>query len=1421
MRVEEVKTSFIADTQKYIKDIQKAQKVLNTFLNTNDMTKKEKAENRLQVAIQKRAQAQAKALTEELKLKRQVDSTNSKLVSSQNNVNKSISKSTSSSKMFAGELAHMARNVMTLYYSVKSLGKVLTTGIDFNKTKENARLAFTVMFRSADVATQKIKELQEYAIASPLSFKETISASKQLSAYGFAAEELVPAMEMLGTVAKATGHSLDDISYVYGTLRTQGRAYSRDLMQFSMRGIPIYEELAEVLKVDQKEIKKLTEEGKVGFKEVEKAFKNMTKEGGKFGGLLDEYMKGFEGIASQLEDTFQQSMGQMTEPMFEALKTQMKELIQLLGKGGLDKLFADIGKSIASLIPILAGALKTILLLLPAIINFGKILLTLFVSDKLIGGTIKAFHAFSASIGGFARFSNVALKPLIAFSKATFAKGVGNSFAAIIKGIKGMGVVAKAFAMANPWLLAILAGGIVATAIINIKMKKIEKEREFIEKYGDTKQLIEFDVATDRTRANIKKGLMTAGAFGASLALPIPALLAGVTSQIPALNRLIMEKISPRMTVDAVKELAQQYGTTALELADILLRERLIGREVHNIIRDEQTRARAAQRYREFLETNVQLQQQAYLNERLGYDLMSKRFALTDRARAGIATIYKGIGEVDQTDVFWTAGGRAGAEYTTGIRDGLKSREAELKKAYNDTVSFADPNKGRQLFNTDMMVDHYKSALEEVNTLLEEGAKIPLLYEQTTWDEELRKLKEELEEALEKSGSAKKAVEIKLDPWFDREKMAAATKMVFDDIELQRDKDLATAQEKLDAQEISQAQYFRAVNAIHVKHLDDMISAEKNAANEVRDLWREGSEDWWGDVRLKTHKQIGNMAKNFSGVLRGITPKFLFNITKESFKIDKNTFKFLITQFKDAAQSIWSYMKSVFGGINNFFSSMRNPFSLGKSDSALIKIDINKEELGRNLGIIGSQLKAFGSAIADVSIKAYKLAGQFMDFSVELAKIIGMSLLDGSQIGNIMSMVGGGRDAWVQAKKDDLIAGGYDVTNFDEEQAATGFDVFGAVTEGILTQSIMAFVEMISAVEEVSQVINAFDTIMKSAGRYLESLFSVGFSGVASVLEELGEVLGSVLLPVFHPLLLAMHLLAGILKISIIPILQIVGNVFKWLYDRILVPFGNAIIGMVNGLIGLLNKIPGINIAPLRYFETTTQMIADTAGHLNATMEYMVKKLNDLIDKEIATLGDLYDVGAISGAEYAKQVDAANLKRLSLDENMVDINVAQLDSITSIYDWLVRNGAYPDIEALLAADKAGVTLPSGFYDPEKPNTTGGTVTSTPTATLGGNIAGLGLQGLQDAIRPYAVGTSSVPYDMIAQIHKGEGIVPRTFMDSIRAGELQLSGAGNGGGPTSVNNYYIDIEGSVMAENDLADTLANKIEQRRTRGYGRK
>lgn len=96
---------------------------------------------------------------------------------------------------------------------------------------------------------------------------------KQLLAYGTAAEDAIETVEMLGNVSAGLSVPLGDMVYLYGTLKSQGRAMLVDIRQFAGRGVPIYEELAKVLGVSVSEVNKYISAGKVGFPEVEQAFK--------------------------------------------------------------------------------------------------------------------------------------------------------------------------------------------------------------------------------------------------------------------------------------------------------------------------------------------------------------------------------------------------------------------------------------------------------------------------------------------------------------------------------------------------------------------------------------------------------------------------------------------------------------------------------------------------------------------------------------------------------------------------------------------------------------------------------------------------------------------------------------------------------------------------------------------------------------------------------------------------------------------------------------------------------------------------------------------------------------------------------------------------------------------------------------------
>lgn len=78
-----------------------------------------------------------------------------------------------------------------------------------------------------------------------------------------------------------------------------------------------------------------------------------------------------------------------------------------------------------------------------------------------------------------------------------------------------------------------------------------------------------------------------------------------------------------------------------------------------------------------------------------------------------------------------------------------------------------------------------------------------------------------------------------------------------------------------------------------------------------------------------------------------------------------------------------------------------------------------------------------------------------------------------------------------------------------------------------------------------------------------------------------------------------------------------------------------------------------------------------------------------------------------------------------------------------------------------------------------------------------------------AAQSFAVGTPNVPSDMTAQIHKGETIIPATFADAIRKGELSLSGGGSSGGGV-IGDIIINLYGITINSKENIRELAEEL-----------
>ena len=175
---------------------------------------------------------------------------------------------------------------------------------------QQLQVALSTILQDKSKADQLIADIVQFAAKTPFNLDDVATGAKQLLAYGSSADNVVNELSMLGDVASGLQIPIGQLIYLYGTLRTQGRAMTVDIRQFAGRGIPIYEELAKVLGVSKDQVGELVKEGKVGFKEVEQAFKNMTSEGGKFANLMESSAGTWPQRLSNIEDTLFQKMNE-------------------------------------------------------------------------------------------------------------------------------------------------------------------------------------------------------------------------------------------------------------------------------------------------------------------------------------------------------------------------------------------------------------------------------------------------------------------------------------------------------------------------------------------------------------------------------------------------------------------------------------------------------------------------------------------------------------------------------------------------------------------------------------------------------------------------------------------------------------------------------------------------------------------------------------------------------------------------------------------------------------------------------------------------------------------------------------------------------------------------------------------------------
>ena len=365
---------------------------------------------------------------------------------------------------------------------------------------------------------------------------------------------------------------------------------------------------------------------------------------------------------------------------------------------------------------------------------------------------------------------------------------------------------------------------------------------------------------------------------------------------------------------------------------------------------------------------------------------------------------------------------------------------------------------------------------------------------------------------------------------------------------------------------------------------------------------------------------------------------------------------------------------------------------------------------------------------------------------------------------------------------------------------------------GVLATIIESLVGFMLAIESVNKLLNFLSTTLSPMFAVLEPLIDSALEPFSDFLEEIGRTAGMILAPAFNLLALAISPVSAALKI-LSPVLQAVAKVFEWLNNYVIVPIGNAFIDVINAVIGLLNKIPFVNIKKLDRLNVIGEKADEMAEEfekytdlLNSKFERQKSAVEEMLQSQLDALQSQYELGLISREEYESE---AQKYQSTADEKLYEINKQQKEVLDMIndntYNMLSEDAKKAvESERTSYAQKWGEkvtvlgTLAGAAVDVV--TTVVDTVVSVGKKAWNGFLNFIGLD----------VGTISVPQDMPAIVHQGETIIPRTFAEGIRSGELSL--VGGKGSASSGQPVYISISvaGSVVTENELVDVIYNGI-----------
>lgn len=197
---------------------------------------------------------------------------------------------------------------------------------------QQAEIAFTNFLGTAEKSAAFLDELATFAAKTPFEFPQLVEASKQMMAFGFAAQDVIPMMTAIGDASAGLGTGAEGIERItrqLGQMKMKGVAAGEELRVIAEVGVPAWQYLADTMGVTVPEAMKMVEKRLISADTAIAAITQGLSEGTKnargFGGMMEVQAKSLQGVISTFKDSVMNSLVKAIKPLIEIMSRVIEQ----------------------------------------------------------------------------------------------------------------------------------------------------------------------------------------------------------------------------------------------------------------------------------------------------------------------------------------------------------------------------------------------------------------------------------------------------------------------------------------------------------------------------------------------------------------------------------------------------------------------------------------------------------------------------------------------------------------------------------------------------------------------------------------------------------------------------------------------------------------------------------------------------------------------------------------------------------------------------------------------------------------------------------------------------------------------------------------------------------------------------------------